>query len=278
MLSAVLLGEVEEGEVARVTGVVRAASRTLRSKLRGTSCVYWDVRAGLAKEPEASEACAFWIEDASGTRALVRSEALRVDVRAQRAQELVETAESDIAAVSESIRALKDRARTTQGPAQGELNRERRRLAKVATVLCAIRAEARENVHVGGTLAGQRKWIEKNLHFANEGGGKLRTIQMRVERFEVVLCDGDPVEIEGRLRREPMPGELGGGYRDLRIVGWSRRARRTWSWCAASVARRPRAKQRCAARSRACMAASTRPRSHAWIRSSSGPACSSAWR
>lgn len=202
----------------RIAGVVRAAGRTLRSKLEAQTCVYWDVRKGLASAPESSEACAFWIEDPSGARALVRAEGLTVDVRAELAQQLVEMAESDIEAVSERIRALKDIVRAG-GPKQADANRERHQLAKVATLLCAIRADARGNVHVGGDLPGQRRWIDKNRHLAEGNVLGSRTVQRMVERFEVLLRDGDPVEVEGLLRREPMPAELGGGYRD-RSDGW----------------------------------------------------------
>lgn len=170
------------------------------------------MRVGLAKTPESFEVCAFWIEDPQGDRVLVRAEQLDVAVRADRAEQLVEVAEADIEQVSQRIRELKDVTRAG-GPGQAEANRERRRLAKVATLLCAIRAEARGNVHVGGTLEGQRRWIESNAGLAGDGLGE-RTVQRRVERFEVLLQDGDPAEVEGWLRREPRPAELGGGYCD----------------------------------------------------------------
>lgn len=201
-----------EGETARIRGVVRAAGQTLRSKLHGVACVYWDVRVGLADEPEATDVCAFWLEDASGERFLVRSEGLDVDVRAHRAEALVQVVEADIAVVSATIRELKDASRTGPIAKQGEANRERRRLAKVATLLCAVRAEARGNVHVGGTLDGQRAWIAKNASLATGVGG--RSLERREERFEVVLREGDAVEVEGQLRREPLPSGLGGGYRE----------------------------------------------------------------
>lgn len=202
----------QEGETARIRGVVRAAGQTLRSKLNQAPCVYWDVRVGLADEPEATDVCAFWVEDASGERFLVRSEGLDVDVRAQRAESLVQVVEQDIIAVSATIRALKETAKHGPVAQQGEANRERRRLAKVATLLCAVRAEARGNVHVGGDLAGQRAWIAKHVHIASNEAGA--TLQRREERFEVVLREGDAVEVEGQLRREPLPSGLGGGYRE----------------------------------------------------------------
>lgn len=201
-----------EGETARIRGVVRAAGQTLRSKLHGVACVYWDVRVGLADEPEATDVCAFWLEDASGERFLVRGEGLDVDVRAQRAEALVQVVEEDIAVVSATIRELKDASRMGPIARQGEAHRERRRLAKVATLLCAIRAEARGNVHVGGNLEGQRAWIAKNASLANGVGG--RSLERRQERFEVVLREGDAVEVEGQLRREPLPSGQGGGYRE----------------------------------------------------------------
>ncbi|MBK7773959.1 MAG: hypothetical protein IPI43_07435 [Sandaracinaceae bacterium] len=201
-----------EGEASRIRGVVRTAGQTLRSKLNDAPCVYWDVRVGLADEPEATDVCTFWVEDEGGERFLVRVDALEVDVRAQRAESLVQLVEEDIIAVSATIRALKETAKHGPLAQQGEANRERRRLAKVATLLCAVRAEARGNVHVGGDLAGQRKWIAAHVHIATNEAG--RSLQRREERFEVVLREGDSVEVSGVLRREPLPSGLGGGYRE----------------------------------------------------------------
>jgi hypothetical protein len=201
-----------EGDTARIRGVVRAAGRTLRSQLHDVPCVYWDVRVGLADEPEATDVCAFWVEDEGGERFLVRVDALDVDVRAQRAESLVQLVEEDIAAVSATIRQLKETAKHGPVAQQAEANRERRRLAKVATLLCAVRAEARGNVHVGGNLAGQRAWIAAHVQIATNEAG--RSLQRRVERFEVVLREGDAVEVEGVVRREPLPSSLGGGYRE----------------------------------------------------------------
>ncbi|MCB9629121.1 MAG: hypothetical protein H6725_17255 [Sandaracinaceae bacterium] len=201
-----------EGDVARIRGVVRSAGQTLQSRLNGTSCVYWDVRVGVGAEPEESDACAFWVEDHEGQRFLVQPERLQIDMRAERVEELVQTADADIAEVSAAIRQLKEQAKRGPAAQQAEAQRERRRLAKVATLLCAIRAEARGNVHVGGNPAGQQRWIAKNAHLAGEYGG--RTIERRVARFEVALSEGDTVEVEGVLRRQPLPGGVGGGYRD----------------------------------------------------------------
>ena len=202
----------QEGELTRIRGVVRAAGQTLRSRLNDAPCVYWDVRVGLADEPEATDVCTFWVEDEGGERFLVRVDALDVDVRAQRAESLVQLVEEDIIAVSATIRALKETAKHGPVAQQAEANRERRRLAKVATLLCAVRAEARGNVHVGGDLEGQRKWIAAHVDIATNEAG--RSLQRRVERFEVVLREGDSVEVEGALRREPLPSGLGGGYRE----------------------------------------------------------------
>lgn len=208
------IGELQEGDPATVSGKVRAAGRTLVSRLHGRACVYWDVRRGLDDAPREHEACAFWVEDESGTRVLVRADALRVEVRGQRTQQLIETVESDIVVVSEQIRSVKDRARGAAGEAQRDLARERRRLAKVATLLCVIRAQARGNVHVGGTLSGQAKWIDANAKLASETAGG-RTVKMMVDHWEVVLAESDTVEVVGVARRELLPAELGGGgYRD----------------------------------------------------------------
>lgn len=208
------IGALADGARARVRGRVRRAAEPLISGLGKHACVYWDVRESLRSPPSERGAQPFWLEDASG-RVLVRAEALEVDARAERERTLVSAADSDVKVVSARLKELKDRLREQQGAGVKPLITERRRLAKVATLLCAIRAHARGNVHVGGTPAGQEAWIRKNSHLA-EGGPGARTVKLAVDRWEVVVADGDEVELEGVFRVEPLPPDLGmgGGYRD----------------------------------------------------------------
>lgn len=212
------IGALEDGAVASIAGVVRPAhADLLTSPLGEERCVYWDVRQGLDGTPERHDAKDFWIEDESG-RVLVLGDNVVVDARADRRQELIERAESDIEAISTEIRDIKEKLRQIQGPAQRELGRRRRALAKVATLLCAIRADVNGNVHVGGSAKGQRRWIEANRHLAEERGGVgTKVVEMLVNRWEVVLAGGQRVQLRARFVVQPLPAGVaspGGGYRD----------------------------------------------------------------
>lgn len=217
-VDATPIAEIESGARVRVAGRVRqAAPSPLRSKLSDRECVYWDVRADAADAPLESDAQDFWVEDATG-RALVRAGALSVRLRQHRREDYLEQIVSDVDAVGVRIRELKDQLRE-QGPDHAQLTAERRRLAKVATLLCAMRAEANGNVHLGGDANGQRAWIERNAHLADDGPGaasvKMR-VKRRVERLEVALEVGQRVEVEGFAEVTPVPAGYGGasgGYR-----------------------------------------------------------------
>jgi len=207
------IGEVVEGAEVLLEGRVRPlrGSAPLRSKLTERPCVYWDVRRGIDEEPLESSGRDFWVRDATG-EVLVRSERLRVRAPAERERMLTEAADADYREVSAHIRELKTKLRETQGEKMKPILRERQRLAKVATLLCAVRAHARGNVHLGGSLAGQAKWIEKNSHLVGEGA---RSVELITERWEVALEAEQVVRVRGVCRREPAPpGVAVVGYRD----------------------------------------------------------------
>jgi hypothetical protein len=137
-----------------------------------------------------------------------------VEARAARRQDVLTVVDSDIQSVSKSIREIKDRQSETQGTAAAQLDRERKRLAKVATLLCAVRAHARGRVHLAGTLARQERWIHEHAALAKEGPGA-RSLDMVVERWEVVIEPGQRVEVAGTCQTEAIPPGLGSsdGYR-----------------------------------------------------------------
>ncbi len=212
---------LEDGGTARIEGTIRLAGEPLRSPLLGRSCAYWDVRRGLGHEPERRESSTFWIDHGAG-RVLIRTAALDVDVRAKRTEEVLATVSADHQVLSEKLRELKERRKRAAGDEAKRLAAERERLAKVATYLLAVRAHARGKLHLGGrTLAQQARWIEENA--PKEGDGAA-TVRMTVDRYEVVLADGDTVVAEGVVTVEPIPASLagGGGYREqpvARVLG-----------------------------------------------------------
>ncbi len=232
------VAQLQDGKTGRIRGRVRSAcAEPLTSKLGDQTCVYWDTRPGLDARPDESDSQPFWLEDASG-KVLVPAEGVRIEARGEHREALVERATADIHAVTERIRTLK--AELRKGDAGKGVSQERRRLAKVATLLCAVRAHAKGNVHASASLKHQEAYIEKNKHLVMADGLGRDTIEMMVQRVEVVLCDGDEVEAEGLFRVEPLPPHVGGahGYReravcmtlrpdhdgDARIVGVGRSA------------------------------------------------------
>lgn len=184
----------------------------------GRECVYWDTRGGLESAPRASGAVDFWLETAS-ERVLVRADRLEVEAVAQRRQEVLGQVDHDIHEVSRRSRAVKDALREGSGDAKA-LGRERKRLAQLATLLCAVRAQARGRVHVGGSLAGQSRWIAEHAKEITAGPGA-KTLRLVVDQWETVIAPGDEVEIEGERALEPAPPGLGhgGGYRERASIG-----------------------------------------------------------
>lgn len=206
------IGDLEDGAPARVEGSVRLAAGTTAAPLSGRAVVYWDVRRGLDITPERHGLVPFWLEDATG-RILIPDESLEVGVRARRARDVLETISRDISVVSDQIRSIKRRIKNGQG-GRG-LRDEQARLARTATFLCAVRAQARGRTHFAKmTLSEQAAWIEAQADAHREEGGA--TVRVAVDRYEVVIVEGDPLIAEGVVAVEPMPPEMGGpgGYRD----------------------------------------------------------------
>ena len=206
------IAEIRDGSVGRVVGAVRAAGPPLRSPLGERPCVYWDVREGLGREPKDRDGRPFWLEDVAGDRVLVMTDALVVEVRAHREKAVLDAVDADVAEVAARIRALKLRLREPNAPS--DVLEERKHLAKVATLLCALRAHARGNLHVGGSLPEQEHWIRTHAHLTKDQPGD-KAVGLMVERWEVVIEEGQHLVVEGLFRVEPLPPGLGsGGYRD----------------------------------------------------------------
>jgi hypothetical protein len=206
------IAELESGARARVVGTIRRARGVLTSELAKKPCVYWDVRAGLLEAPTRSEALDFWLEDESG-RVLIIAKDLKVEALGERREEILRVADADHANVERRIRELKELLKTVSGPRAGQLQRERKALAHSLTLLLAIRAHARRRVHRAGSLRDQERWIAEQ---AKKGDGDHRSVKLMVESWEVVLEEGQRVEIEGVAAIEPVPPGVGegGGYRE----------------------------------------------------------------
>lgn len=207
------IAEIESGTRATIAGSVRAAREPIRAGLTDRACVYWEITTGLGTEPVERGACPFWIEDESG-KVLVLDAPLELDVRATRGEELFSVASADYDAISKRLREVKDALKAAAGDAKA-LHAEKRKLAKIATLVCSVRAHARGRVHRGGSLANQQRWIEANAAIANEGPGAA-TAKLAVSRWESALEVGGQIELDAIFEIQPVPPDLGpgGGYRD----------------------------------------------------------------
>jgi hypothetical protein len=203
------IAAIEDGSIVRITGRVRPIRAPLTSPLTNKPCVYWDVRRGLYSEPHKRESQTFWLEDASG-RALISIDGASVEVHAERKREVMEVANADYAAASERLAEIKTTLRTVQGHDARALHQERTALAKVVTLMLAIRAHARGRVHIAGTLADQERWIRDHASDAADR----RSVKLMVDSWEVVIDDGAELEIAGTASIAPMPNDAGGGYRE----------------------------------------------------------------
>ncbi len=210
---------IGEGSVVKLAGVVRLAhDQPLRSQLKNKPAVCWEVREGLHDQAKAREGQDFWVDTDQGP-VLIVAQHLQLDARAERSVEVLAIVDAEIDDVSSRLREIKKEKRTKAGPGAAELNREQKRLAKVATLLCAIRAQARGRVHLSGTLASQQEWIRKNAHLAQGGPGG-SSAQLAIEGWEIAIEEGQSVEVEGICLTEAIPPGLAStdGYRS-RLTG-----------------------------------------------------------
>jgi hypothetical protein len=197
---------VGDDGIVRLSGTIRSAGDPpLVSALGQKECVCWELRAGLDAAPERSEYQSFWLDTAAGP-VLVIAERVELEALATRKQQALSVVEADIQDVSARIKQLKEQQRAAAGRSSAVYNKERKRLAKIATLLCAMKAATRGKVHLAGTLESQAKWIDENLHLssATDGAGEAAGKIFR-ERWEVVLCEGQTVEVEGISQREAAP-------------------------------------------------------------------------
>lgn len=200
-------------DVVTLCGTIVAATSTLTSPLHARACVYFSLRDGLEAKPIDVRAQRFWLQ-IDGERVLVEPEFLQVDARAELGQRLLSVVEGDLRSVAARLSAIKALLRNGSGPEIAALQRERRKLAEIATFLHATRAHARGRVHVGGTLEGQAQWIRERAAKSAEASA-LKTMQIARSAWEVALEPGQTVTITGACRTELLPPELGGdgGYR-----------------------------------------------------------------
>lgn len=183
----------------------------LTAPLSEKQCVYWEVNESLSSGvPERFDGVHFWLEDDTG-KVLVQPQSVDVSARAEGRTQAIAVVDTNLNEVSERIRQIKAARRDAMGRRAKELLSEHKKLKKLATFLCAIRAHARGNVHRGGTLEGQERYLRGH---ASEHEGK--AVELISEQFEVTLQEGDEVEIRGLCVMALLPPGVGHtkGYRD----------------------------------------------------------------
>lgn len=216
------ISQVPDGTLARLRGEVRVFDgQTLVSPLGGRTCVYHEVRDPVVSAPLETRGQSFLLEDRTG-RALVVLERQQVDVRPRLRQELVSLLDANVQAVSAHLHRLKERYHSAAGPEASRISRELNRKKKVATLLCALRAQARDRVHMGKDLQDQAARIAR-LRSQIDTDEELQDAEpIPVERYEVTLEEGEEVMVEGFCQWEPDPDPSahGASYRErpLRLV------------------------------------------------------------
>jgi hypothetical protein len=204
----------------RVKGIVLAAGEgCLTSPITKRPCVCFEVHGGLARSGSHQQGAQdFLVKDASGT-ALIVMDRFELALGSLERGEQMSVLEADISKVSLRLSDLKAKARTVRHAERRQVDGELRELKGLATLLCAIRAHARGNVHIGKTMEGQERYIQEGSK-QYEKHGELNVAPARYLRaFDTILSEGDAVEVTGNATQEPDP-ERAAGYRDraLRTV------------------------------------------------------------
>ncbi len=203
-----------------ISGVVQPHRDMLTSRATGRQCVCYAVVGGLLSNAgdEREAACDFIVQDESG-RALIVMDRFRLSLGALESGGLMNVLEADIDKVSATISDLKAEARSRHDASRREVDAKLREMKALATLLCAIRAHARGNVHVGKSLAAQERFIHERsqeLKGADTQGrqSELGSMPARyVQSHETILREGDHVQVTGYATQEPDP-TAAAGYRD----------------------------------------------------------------
>lgn len=201
-----VIADAVEGTEVTLRGTITRAGAELEVSPSGVECVFWEAWDSASTRGGQM----FWLVDPSG-RVLVDPMEAGVAARASFRDTVIGLAEAELHQIEMRIRTLKKKKKTAGGLRVSEIAKELKKLKALATLLCAVRAAANGNVHVGGTLDGQTRYIsERSARF--EGDSAVLKLS---ERRESTLGEGDQVEVTGLLSIESIPPDFFvGGYRD----------------------------------------------------------------
>lgn len=204
------IAELAEGAVT-IEGVVRSSgAEPLVAPISKRACICYEVHSGLVGGGAEEDAQPFYLEDDSG-RVLVEMDSYALELGAIVRQKQMAVLDADINAVAQRLADLKTKARDI---ADHEDKRSAfahvRQLKEVATLLCCIRAHARGNVHHGGDLAGQEKYIAAMSQKFSQHGDTTEMPTQFLGQQDTVLLDGHAARVSGRA----IGKSAGAGYRD----------------------------------------------------------------
>jgi len=183
-------------------------------------CAYYEVRSGwLGASPgrkQQARAQDFYIDDPSGS-ALVLMKRYDVTLVAERHEQAIAALDLDVNEVSGRLRAIKRELRHADPGRAKALQAVRRRDKRLATLLCAIRAQSRGRLHSKTNLAAQAAFISsERAEFGDQEPDDGALAGMLVKRWEALIEPGQYVVVEGYCRWEPThdpaKAEIG-GYR-----------------------------------------------------------------
>ena len=176
------------------------------------SCICYQVHAGVVNDATAENAQPFYLEDATG-RALVEMDRYKLELGALVRQKQMAILSANINDVSRSISELKPKASH-----DSRVRSQLRELRELATLLCAVRAHARGNIHHGKTLEGQARYIEKQSHKYRQHSAARVVAAQFLGRFDTLLVDGQNARVTGEATLRRASGGYRDGARELVIV------------------------------------------------------------
>lgn len=203
--------DARDGATVRIAGTVEV-SEPVEAPISKIACAYAEVydphRGGAPIERVGTR---LHVRDATAL-AEVELEHVETELLGYVRNEKVEAIQTELTTVEEKLGELKDRRRDASGPAASAIHREQKQLRRVATLLYAMRAQARGRTHGQRSLDAQKQFIARERQALRVQDGARPAIEIETERLEAVVAEGDTVEIEGLARWRA--GGQARGYRE----------------------------------------------------------------
>ncbi len=202
--------EITEGIVS-IEGVVkRADAPLLEAPASGRQCVAYVVTSGVLTGALTQGAQPFFVKDETG-EVLVVPDRFTARLGGRERHANLDVVDADAKTVSDELAGLREQLSGNRDP---DMVRRRRTLRKLYTLLCAIRAHARGNCHVGKSLEGQERYIARNTELFKSEHAPQKLMTLKVTREETVLTVGQRARVTGLADRRAHALATGAGYRE----------------------------------------------------------------